>query len=585
MTSMACRLPAWFDDPESYRAGAAAGCDGAVEIPYTRFHYTDYWNPDPEAVTLMQCSMRHMGFVEGIEYFDNKYFDIPDKEAMSMDPMQRQILEVGSSLLLKHGIDRKSMKKARHGSVSVGLDKDDWQFFQKDRPEAEGGNNVQAIIANRFSYIFNLKGPNYVADTACSASLIATHFGKMMLLNRGFDQLEFHAAFGIHQCLAPLQFIGFSQGAMGSHVGRCMTFDESAIGYMKAEGCSAMVLAYGDMPAERDGIMRGSMINQNGRSATLTAPNGPAQQEVITKAMREAGIEPDESTVWNCHGTGTSLGDPIELGTVKRVQTVDRSEPLMVSTNKTCMGHLEGGAAMTTLIAAVLQLKQSSCSPFVHFRVLNPHVDTADFVAFLNSELGTYGHQQGNTHVSSFGFGGTNGHAIFWGQNVYNTADAPKEILRRIKRMEPPEVRVLGSDPANWDWDFPDRPPLEHERYVLRLDAAQPVWDRVQREIDEPREESYAIAGNFNGWEPVPMQSQVTRGVHTFSLFVPAGGSAEFRFLQSGERPPLGPLEDRGPGLLGPESGTCLVLAEPGSLLEVCLFARGATHSVAWLQR
>eukprot|EP00913_Durusdinium_trenchii_P010706 g10045.t1 len=226
---------------------------------------------------------------------------------------------------------------------------DDYDHIPKP-PDMVGSANVQAIIANRFSFIFNLKGPNYVADTACSASLTATHLAKFMLRDQTIDKLEFHVALGIHQCLSPLSF------------------------------------------------------------------------DVIWKAIREAKISPVESCVWSCHGTGTSLGDPIEVGAVRKIQNKEpRDTTLIVVTNKATTGHLEGGAAMTSLIAAVFQVKSSLAVPVCHLRQLNPHLDQTGFQAFFNSELGSYNYSQGIVHVSSFGFGGTNAHAIFWGEERVRT--------------------------------------------------------------------------------------------------------------------------------------------------------------------
>merc|ERR1740121_1766968 len=230
---------------------------------------------------------------------------------------------------------------------------------------------------------------------------------------------------------------------------RCFTFNETANGYMRGDGCSGVALQWGDIPETRDCVWRASRMGQNGRSATMTAPNGVAQEEVILKTIREAGIKAPESTLWNCHGTGTSLGDPIEVGGVRRIQTKEpRSSTLLLLTNKTHTGHLEGGAAMTTIIAAVYQVKAACAAAIPHLAKLNPNLDQSSFDYCITNEVTSSTVLQNNQHISSFGFGGTNGHAILWGTQQYDTTDPSDMFMRRLWKMCPPEVRVNGDDPS-----------------------------------------------------------------------------------------------------------------------------------------
>lgn len=198
---------------------------------------------------------------------------------------------------------------------------------------------------------------------------------------------------------------------------------------------------------------------------------------------------PQESTIWDCHGTGTLLGDPIEVGTIKRIQDTAslREEPLLISTNKTYMGHLEGGAAMTTLLIAVLQTLQAVVNPFVHLRVLNPHLDTEGLMAHFQNEFSQTNHQRGNNHVSSFGFGGTNGHAIFWGQRRQPKEDLPARVAKVMRMLPAPEVRVIGRDPADWEMDGPPAKFEKGKRYhiVFPDDTTEPLRWEVEDASDE----------------------------------------------------------------------------------------------------
>jgi len=608
--NLSSRLMCCWDEPEMYRAGLYGGGDAGLEIPKTRWDVMDYYNADVNTLLPWQTSTKHQSIVEGIELFDNKYFEVIASEARVMDPMQRHTLEVGAHNLFKMGITKKDTnRKPLHGGCSVGLDKDDWDSIPDK--QVQGGQNVQAIISNRFSFIFNLRGPNFVADTACSASLCATHLAKFTLIDRTIDKVEFHIAIGIHQCLAAFTFIGTSQSHMCSPIGRCMTFNATASGYMRGDGCSGMTLKYGSYPDEREAIWRASQCGQNGRSATLTAPNGLAQEEVIWKAMREASIVPGESCIWNCHGTGTSLGDPIEVGAVRKVQMKDNRETnLIVTSNKTHTGHLEGGAAMTTLLAACLQVKQATATPVLHFNQLNPHLEQWKFSAFFSSEAVTYNYNQGNVHVSSFGFGGTNGHVVFWGENQYEAPDIPSSIMKRISKLGAPEVRVNGNDPSQWEWDGPDHPEdgtKSGDKYkvILNSDDAlgrPAIWEKLEDEpeADDGEDDFYAITGPFNEWDADRLEDGAITGLRTITLDMPDSGFLEFRFLKNGsEDDVLFPGVAKCDRMLVPvhesqhsnldtafekslQKNTWLVSGAPGAQLKIDLFVCRGIKNLSW---
>merc|ERR1719384_1933931 len=197
-----------------------------------------------------------------------------------------------------------------------------------------------------------------------------------MMLDRKVDPLEFFISMGAHLVLTPVQGnIGGTQSHMGGPLGRCLTFNSSASGYLRGEGISGILLNYGNFKGASDAILRATQVGQDGRSASLTAPNGPAQEEMISRSIKEAQMTPPESTVWECHGTGTSLGDPIEVGAVRKIQIkMNRQEPLMIVSNKTNIGHLEGGAAMAVMVKCILQSKMARCLPTLHLRTLNAHL-------------------------------------------------------------------------------------------------------------------------------------------------------------------------------------------------------------------
>jgi len=599
IVNMNTRLMCNWDEVDGYRAGLYGGGDGGVEIPILRWDVNMYYNPDDATRLPGQTYLKHQAFVEGLELFDNKYFEINANDAKVMDPMQRHVLEVGAQCLFKMGITKKTSNRTpHHAGCSVGLDKDDWDKSAAELYNCQGGTNVQAIISNRFSFIFNLKGPNYVADTACSASLAATHLAKYTLADREIDKIEFHVAIGIHQCFLPWGMEGYGPKM---HWARCLTFNDSANGYMRGDGCSGVTLKWGDLPEERDAVWRASRVGQNGRSATMTAPNGIAQEEVITKAVKEAKISPIESCIWNCHGTGTSLGDPIEVGGVRRVQIKEqRQTPLLLLTNKTTTGHLEGGAAMTTIIAAALQVKAATATALCHFRRLNPNLEQSSFDMIITSECVASQFNQNNVHISSFGFGGTNGHAILWGCSKYDMADNQTLFLRKLQKMSPPEVRVNGADPSEWEWDGPDVSLKPGDKYTITLsphDAPDAPIRFVKEEGDpvgDGEDDYYTIVGAFNDWEGDRMEDGLVTGLRTLTLDAPGGGTLDFRFLKNGEEdqviypatdkctsrsaPVLGPVAED----MGREKNVWSVKAEAGQSVKIDLFICRGRRSVMW---
>jgi polyketide synthase-associated protein len=602
--NLSSRMAANWDDPEFYNAGLTGGCDSMVEFQKSRFDYEEYYCDDVAIAKPWNICMKHTAFVEGLDTFDNKYFSISVNEARTMDPMQRHLLETGAMNLYQMGITKKfADRNPHHGGCSVGLDKDDWTVMEASGMTGDdrgASPNVQAIISNRFSFVFNLKGINYVADTACSASLVATHMATSMMRDRTNDKLEFFICTGIHQCLNAMLYMGAHLGHMFSILGRCTTFNQSADGYVRGDGCSGMALKWGSETDERMALWRGSAAGQNGRSATLTAPNGLAQEDVIWKAIRDASILPPESSCWSCHGTGTSLGDPIEIGSLRKVQSKhQRDQSLAVNTNKTNVGHLEGGAAMTSLLAVVLQLKHGKVNPICHFNVMNPHMEGTTFDGWFNNELGTMNLSQTHAHVSSFGFGGTNGHAVLHGENQYLTADPRKMFMRRLNVMSPPEVRPIGKDPSSWETDGLERSAKPGDIYAVTITkddgASQPIKYVLEQEglgeDYDPNDTSYSVIGNFNGEEPMVMEDGDVPGLRSIIIEVPPSGEIEFNFIQTLEpEKVLAPITNRcrrrTAKISGPAedlSNTWLIVGEQGTDMRIDLFTCRGMIGINWL--
>lgn len=314
-------------------------------------------------------------------------------------------------------------------------------------------------------------------------------------------------------------------------------------------------------------------------------------------------MTPPESTCWECHGTGTSLGDPIEVGAARKVQVkMQRPEPLMMSTAKSNIGHLEGGAAMAGMVKCVLQVSCSGCFSSLHVRQLNAHLEYEAFEAFFETELSSFKYLQGHSQVTSLGFGGSNGHAVFWGRKFLGEdVDFNQQIRRRLAKMSPPEVRVLGDDPGEWETDGPDHAAQPGDTFRIEINAIDPLdapirWVKKTDALEDMEEDDedvfYSVMGNFNEWEEDRMAPGIVPGQHVSTIMVPSDGHVEFRFLKDGDVDKvICPSEQRctrkSGEIWGPSAGlnnNWFVRAEPDSELQVELICLKGRYSVVWFK-
>eukprot|EP00439_Symbiodinium_sp_Y106_P069397 s1303_g11.t3 len=421
------RYPGLGFEVQAYWNMLAAGTDTEVKIPIQRWDTDIYYRAEHTIGFSMTCHGANLQQSE-IEMFDNQFFGIDKREAIEMAPYMRVMLEVGYEALHNAGHRRSELKNWKCG-VFCGDSGSDWDGIHytmgKDLDIKLAGRERSAA-ANRLSHVFGLTGPTSTAETACSSSLVATGIAQMTMRSKLEDQqtpnitteLKHGLVIGSNLLLGPGGYISLSGPGMLTHQGRCFTFDNSADGFARGEGVGSVKLKVCEDSVEASGrvaMLIGCSVNQDGRSASMTAPHGPSQQEVIRQSMREAGLSPNSITIAECHGTGTALGDPIEIGALRGVMRADRARPILKTSSKTNLGHLEAGAGMAGLIKCICMLNYSSGAPNIHLLTLNPHLDVAGYPVYFESELLDYGYNSGLTGVSSFGFGGTNARADVWG--------------------------------------------------------------------------------------------------------------------------------------------------------------------------
>ena len=366
------------------------------------------------------CASPGGAFLDGIDLFDPQLFNISSREAARIDPQQRLLLEVAWEALERAGQAPDRLGGSRTG-VFVGISSSDYSRIQLTRPDLVDAfaatGNALSIAANRISYTLDLRGPSLAIDTACSSSLMAVHAACRSLLA---GECDMALAGGVNVLLSPELTMTFSHARMMAADGRCKTFDERADGYVRGEGCGVVVLKrLSDALAGRDKILaviRGSATNQDGRSNGLTAPNGPAQESVIRAALQAADLRPSQVGYVETHGTGTSLGDPIEVNALGAVLSEgrDASDPVLLGSVKTNIGHLEAAAGIVGLAKAVLVLQRGEVPPHLHFSQPNPYIDWSNLPVAVPVKAQAWSSPDGvrRAGVSSFGFSGTNAHIV-----------------------------------------------------------------------------------------------------------------------------------------------------------------------------
>ncbi|MEU8872215.1 SDR family NAD(P)-dependent oxidoreductase [Streptomyces javensis] len=422
IVGMAGRFPG-ADSVEQLWNLLSEGRDGVRTVPDGRwdteaFRATVHGDDDPDDSRI---TTDQGGFLSDLARFDAPFFGIPAREAENLDPQQRLLLESAWHALEDGGIDPHRLKNSRTG-VFVGVSSNDYaRLLAQAGPERldayYGTGTALNAAAGRIAYTLGLNGPALAVDTACSSSLVALHLAVRSLRSGETDAA---LAGGVNVLLDPMSWVAVSRAHMLSPDGRCRTFSADANGFVRSEGCGVLVLKrLGD--ARRDGnrvlaVIRGTAVNQDGASSGLTAPSGSAQELMLRDALADAGIEGSEVSYLEAHGTGTAVGDPIELGASWRVLGPGRrpGEPLHVGSVKSNIGHCESAAGVAGVIKTVLALRHGRIPANLHFDEPNPLVPWADMnVRVVDSPTPW---RAGSTPrvagVSGFGFTGTNAHVV-----------------------------------------------------------------------------------------------------------------------------------------------------------------------------
>ena len=421
---VSCRFPG-AADLDAFAAMLAGGVDAVTEIPADRFTREAYLHADPRQAGKTYTLAA--GVIEGVDQFDAAFFGISPREAEQMDPQQRLLLELTHEALEDAGLPSSRLAGTRTG-VYVGGSSSDYLALRLGDPAIANAyfmtGATLSTLSNRISYVFDLKGPSFTVDTACSSSLVALHLA-CSAMRRG--EVDMALVGGVNLLLSPQSYVGFSRASMLSPRGRCHAFADGADGYVRAEG-GGVILIKPLEAALADGddirfVIEATGVNSDGRTAGLSLPSRTAQASLLREVYGNSRVDPEDLVYVEAHGTGTAVGDPIEAGALGEVLGHSRTRPLPIGSVKTNIGHLEAGSGMAGLLKAMLVLRDGVIPASLHCEVPNPGIDfTALNLALTRTATpvapasrtpnGIDAPPRPAAAVNSFGFGGTNAHAV-----------------------------------------------------------------------------------------------------------------------------------------------------------------------------
>jgi acyl transferase domain-containing protein/surfactin synthase thioesterase subunit/aryl carrier-like protein len=418
VTGMACRFPGDCSNPEKFFTFLKQKGDGIIDIPADRWDNTQFYDPEPKPGKIY---IQQAGFLkQDVKEFDARFFKISPAEAREMDPQHRLLLEVTWEALERAGENIEQLKGSKTG-VFVGILGSEYDMIPRDPYQMNpytGTGTTSCIASGRVSYMLGVHGPSVSINTACSSSLVSVLYACDALQS---GQCDMAIAGGVNLMLSPAAIISLCQMRALATDGRCKPFDADGDGYGRAEGCGVLILKrLSDAEKNKDqilSIVHGGAINHDGPSSGLTVPSKSSQKNLIIDALKNTHLSPEDIGYLEAHGTGTSLGDPIEIDAINDVFASDpqRKTPLIIGSVKGNIGHVESAAGIAGIIKTILCLNHKEIPPNIHLKTLNPRLQFDKIPIHVPKETLSWdktGKRPRIAGISAFGFSGTNAHVI-----------------------------------------------------------------------------------------------------------------------------------------------------------------------------
>ncbi len=439
------------DSLQEFWANLELQKDLITEIPEDRWDWREYFGDPVNAAN--KTRIKWGGFMKNVDKFDPLFFGISPREAENMDPRQRICLKTVWETIEDAGYKASDLSGTKTG-LFVGVGSSDYYDLLNQYGidiQAQTATGVfNSILVNRISYILNIHGPSEPVDTACSASLVAIHRAVESIRSGESDMA---IAGGVNVMVSPNLYITLNKSGMLCEDGRCKTFDKSANGYVRGEGCGSIMLkSLSKAQLDGDniyGVIKGTAVNHGGHANSLTAPNPNAQADLIVDAWRKSGIDPATVSYIETHGTGTSLGDPIEINGIKKAfdhlyekwgKTSAEYPHCGLGSVKTYIGHLEAAAGVAGVLKVLLSMKYKKIHGNLHFNELNPYIELESSPLYIISKTHKWEKIDNDiprrAGVSSFGFGGVNAHVLI---------EEYEHLPRKVNMSNQPQVIILSA--------------------------------------------------------------------------------------------------------------------------------------------
>jgi len=489
----ACKFPT-CEGADTFFQVSSVGPDYVTDIPFARWDHSEYYDPSPDSWRNNKTYCRHAGLMEGIDLFDCKTFSMAPNEAKSMDPHQRMVLEMGYTSLYNMGKRRNTLLNSSCG-VYVGCGNNDWSLMPRtqDFGAFEATGSALSIAAGRFSFTFGLKGPSMTLDTEAASGATAIYLAADSLRQKGkAPGSDFAVGIGACLNLSALWWPSYCASKWLSPTGRCLTFDTSASGYVRSDGCAAVALKCLTQTTDAEsilqsedhsvGVVSGAMMNCNGTGASFHAPHGPAEQEVMVEAIRNAGISPFDVDGVEAFGAGTFIADAVEVGSLLRAHRGGNSfTPLGIAAVKSSVGNQVEVTGMNSFLKTMYAAQRGTMTPNLHLRVANPHIEAFEQPCLLATESLEHRIPSTFNGVMARGLGGTNVYFVTWGQ---------------LDQVKVPPVAVPRTQEFLSFWPGGGGA-LENEQLPAR---------------------NYTIVGSWSQWpDPMPMEAEAD-GTYSYTL-------------------------------------------------------------------